>query len=168
MSIYFDKSTTFQELAGLDRRISKAISHLGFVYPTAVQAKCIPLALEGRDVLARAKTGSGKTVAYGVPIIQNLLTFMEAFMDGGNQGEVGAYCVILVPTRELVAQVYKQMQQLLYYCNDVVTMLALSGDMPHTVQATQLQEKPNIIVATPTRLLHHLEQGTPVLELRRV
>ena len=75
---------TFATL-GLDRRLFKAIARLGFVYPSAVQSRCIPHALEGRDVLVRAPTGSGKTVAYAVPLIQVLLQRKEAAIQANEE-----------------------------------------------------------------------------------
>ncbi len=70
-----DESTDFSSLGvSLDSRLLRAISDLGYARPTLVQSKAIPLALEGRDILARARTGSGKTAAYAIPIVQKVLT----------------------------------------------------------------------------------------------
>ncbi|NXY23893.1 DDX56 helicase, partial [Atrichornis clamosus] len=68
-----DMAATGFEHMGLDSRLLRAVAELGWAVPTAVQAQAIPLALEGRDVLARARTGSGKTGAYGLPLLQKLL-----------------------------------------------------------------------------------------------
>ena len=107
-----DIEVTFQSL-GLDTRLLQGIAKLGFAHPTAVQAKAVPLALDGKDILARAKTGSGKTAAYLLPILQNVLRRKE----GGNGGDiVGPSALLLVPTRELAYQAHKMTEQLAAYC----------------------------------------------------
>ncbi|EOD04929.1 hypothetical protein EMIHUDRAFT_259398 [Emiliania huxleyi CCMP1516] len=92
---------SFKEL-GLDLRLLKAVQKLGLETPTPVQARCIPLALAGKDVLAKAPTGSGKTYAYVVPMLQKVLTRQDAAP--GPTLSPGA--LVLVPTRELCQQVY--------------------------------------------------------------
>ena len=93
-----DETTSFAEL-GLDDRLLKAVSVLGFRAPTLVQEKSIPLALAGKDVLVKARTGSGKTAAYALPTLQKLLS------EEANAARDGPRAVVLVPTRELVEQV---------------------------------------------------------------
>ncbi|CAM9713100.1 unnamed protein product, partial [Choristocarpus tenellus] len=85
---------------GLDRRLIKACAKMGFVYPTLVQSKCIPLALQGKDLLVRARTGSGKTAAFALPLLQKILRRKEAEPDLAR----GVRAVVLVPTRELCEQ----------------------------------------------------------------
>ena len=137
---------------GLDVRLTKATSKLGFIYPTLVQTKFIPLALAGKDVLARARTGSGKTAAYGLPVLQKVLASKAALPDVAPCTKA----VILVPTRELCDQTRNHIYDLMYYCRDVVSILALA-DESMSAQQAHLRDKPDIVVSTPSRLVSHLE-----------
>ncbi|CAM9928130.1 unnamed protein product, partial [Phaeothamnion confervicola] len=147
-----------QDDLGLDRRLGKAVAKLGFIYPTLVQAKCIPLALQGRDLLVRARTGSGKTAAYALPLLHKILGAKDA--EPGLEPAIRA--VVLVPTRELCAQVGAQLRQLTHYCLDVVSVLALVDDNT-SVQQAQLRDRPDVLVATPARLVTHLRAGNVAL-----
>jgi ATP-dependent RNA helicase DDX56/DBP9 len=110
----------------LDPRLARAIAKLGFGKPTLVQETAIPLALEGKDILARAKTGSGKTAAYCIPIIQKILC---------RQSKTGFEALILVPTRELAEQVAKHLKDLCMYCTQHVKALNISiGDISLSAQ----------------------------------
>ena len=121
----------------------------GFSHPTLIQSAVLPVALTGRDVLVRAKTGSGKTVAYMLPLLQKLLT--------SGASSTGTSALVLVPTRELCAQVFKQSRALMSYCSDV-SVLSLGSDSKET-QVLRLRESPDIIVATPGVLLSHIRGG---------
>jgi ATP-dependent RNA helicase DDX56/DBP9 len=161
--------TTLSEEVGLDYRLRKAIARLGHVRPTLVQSKCLPLAISsGRDLMVRAKTGSGKTLAYCLPMLQKILT-----KKSGASDIVGVSAVILVPTRELCSQVHQQIQQLTYYCDDVVTSTILSvgtarkgqkSEQELDRQEAMLRDRPDVIVATPNGLLTHIRSGA--LDLR--
>ncbi|MEE6516876.1 hypothetical protein FKM82_026697 [Ascaphus truei] len=143
----------FHEL-GLDDRLLKAIADLGWSKPTLIQEKAIPLALEGKDLLARARTGSGKTAAYSIPIIQNLL---QAKMSVSEQA---TRVLILVPTKELGQQVQKMIRQLTSYCARDVRVADISGQADISAQRPILMEKPDIVVGTPSRVLSHMTQQT--------
>ncbi len=119
-------------LATLDR--------LGFVTPTPIQRDAIPLALDGHDIVGIAQTGTGKTLAFGLPIAVNL-----------RPGEVA---LVLAPTRELAIQIQEVLETL-----DLRTALLIGG-APMGKQIAQLRSKPSAIIATPGRLLDHLEQRT--------
>ena len=120
-----DTEVTFQSL-GLDARLLQGIAKLGFAHPTAVQAKAVPLALDGKDILARAKTGSGKTAAYLLPVLQNVLRRKE----GGNIGDiVGPSALLLVPTRELAHQTHKMTEQLAAYCGKLVRAVNIAQNV---------------------------------------
>jgi ATP-dependent RNA helicase DDX56/DBP9 len=108
----------FEELE-LDPRLQRAIAKLQFNSPTLIQETAIPLALEGKDILARARTGSGKTAAYLIPVIQKILT-------RGEQNSIQA--LILVPTKELSEQVTKQVKELAMYCSTVKVLNLSYGD----------------------------------------
>lgn len=155
-SQYLDQAKTFTEHDfGLDRRLIKACTTTaGFVYPTLVQSRCIPLALKGKDLLVRARTGSGKTAAFGLPLLQKILGKKEAEPDSVS----AVRAVVLVPTRELCEQVHRHIWELMSYCRDIIGILALVDDNMSAQQA-QLRDKPDIIVATPARLVAHLVAG---------
>ncbi|GAX27966.1 hypothetical protein FisN_32Lh014 [Fistulifera solaris] len=117
-----DPEQTFASLSdavGLDVRLKKAVARLGHSRPTLVQSKCLPLAISsGRDLLIRAKTGSGKTLGYLLPTLHKILSKKSS--SGGIEA------VIMVPTRELCHQVQKTIESLSYYCDDAITVAVLS------------------------------------------
>uniref|UniRef100_A0A8C7L7X7 Probable ATP-dependent RNA helicase DDX56 n=1 Tax=Oncorhynchus kisutch TaxID=8019 RepID=A0A8C7L7X7_ONCKI len=139
----------FHEM-GIDDRILKALADLGWAQPTLIQEKAIPLALEGKDILARARTGSGKTAAYAVPIIQRILTSKQ------NVREQAVRVLILVPTKELGQQVQAMIRQLTAYCARDVRVADISGKADLSAQRPILMEKPDVVVGTPSRVLAHL------------
>ena len=141
--------THFSEYT-LPAQLQSTLAAMGFVTPTPVQAHTIPLALEGRDVLATAQTGSGKTGAFGIPIIAKML--------GGGRGSA----LILTPTRELATQVGEVMTKLLGALSPIKTALLIGGDsMP--LQMQQLRARPRILVGTPGRINDHLQRGSLML-----
>ncbi|KAG2223700.1 hypothetical protein INT45_007278 [Circinella minor] len=146
-----EKDQTFASF-DFDPRLSRAIAQLEFTHPTLVQAKAIPLALAGKDILARARTGSGKTAAFALPIVQKLL---EAKEDPEHEQAIKA--LILVPTRELAQQVTKHIQKLAVYAKELIRVVNLAGQMAPQLQRPILAEKPDIIVSTPSKVLAHLE-----------
>uniref|UniRef100_A0A674A733 Probable ATP-dependent RNA helicase DDX56 n=1 Tax=Salmo trutta TaxID=8032 RepID=A0A674A733_SALTR len=139
----------FHEM-GIDDRILKALADLGWAQPTLIQEKAIPLALEGKDILARARTGSGKTAAYAVPVIQRILTSKQ------NVREQAVRALILVPTKELGQQVQAMIRQLTAYCARDVRVADISGKADLSAQRPILMEKPDVVVGTPSRVLAHL------------
>ncbi|KAM4678042.1 putative ATP-dependent RNA helicase DDX56 [Discoglossus pictus] len=146
-------SLRFHEL-GLDDRLLKAVADLGWAKPTLIQEKAIPLALEGKDLLARARTGSGKTAAYSIPIIQNLLQSKMSV------SEQAVRVLILVPTKELGQQVQQMIRQLTSYCARDIKVADISGQSDLSAQRPILMEKPDIVVGTPSRVLSHMTQQT--------
>eukprot|EP00533_Pseudo-nitzschia_delicatissima_P007968 CAMPEP_0116087674 /NCGR_PEP_ID=MMETSP0327-20121206/5483_1 /TAXON_ID=44447 /ORGANISM="Pseudo-nitzschia delicatissima, Strain B596" /LENGTH=678 /DNA_ID=CAMNT_0003578745 /DNA_START=79 /DNA_END=2115 /DNA_ORIENTATION=- len=167
-SSILDPNETFASLTesvGLDNRLRKAVQRLGHVRPTLVQSKCLPLAItSGRDLLVRAKTGSGKTLAYCLPLLQKILRSSET-----TNHAPGVRAVILVPTRELCSQVFRTLQSLVYYCDEVVSLAVLSATQKGgkgtkakqdlARQKAMLRDKPDVIVATPAGLLTHIRNG---------
>ncbi|XP_077442013.1 putative ATP-dependent RNA helicase DDX56 [Vanacampus margaritifer] len=139
----------FHEM-GLDDRLLKAVADLGWSKPTLIQEKAIPLALEGKDLLARARTGSGKTAAYAVPVIQRILASKQ------NVRVQDVRALILVPTKELGQQVQFMMRQLTAYCSRDVRVADISGKDDVSAQRPILMEKPDVVVGTPSRVLAHL------------
>ncbi len=135
------------------------MAKLGYVKPTEVQSQCIPLALLGKDILVKARTGSGKTVAFGVPLLQKVLALREA--DLGAKDYVK--CLILVPTKELCKQAETVLQDLTYYCREAVTISAIDGDVTHMQRKQNWNSKADILVTTPGSLLQQVEERTVVL-----
>lgn len=159
-ALFFDRGVTFSSLP-LDGRVFKALARLHYVYPSLVQSRVIPLALQGNDILCKARTGAGKTLAYAVPIIQNILVEQDSQSksNNNNKSKRGIRAIVLVPSKELVEQVHKAFQPLLYYCTDTISICSLTGETPHSLQIPQLKEQPEIIISTPTRLIEHLKSG---------
>ncbi|XP_067253470.1 probable ATP-dependent RNA helicase DDX56 [Chanodichthys erythropterus] len=139
----------FHEM-GLDDRLLKALADLGWSHPTLIQEKAIPLALEGKDLLARARTGSGKTAAYAVPLIQRILTSKQTVR------EQQIRALVLVPTKELGQQVQTMIRQLTAYCGRDVRVADISGKADLSAQKPILMEKPDIVVSTPSRVQAHI------------
>eukprot|EP00461_Guttulinopsis_vulgaris_P000886 UN00886 len=168
-SLYFDKTSTFTSL-GLDRRLAKAVAKMNYVYPSLVQAKTIPYILSGRDLLVRARTGTGKTAAYVLPILHKCLPSIDAQLTATGAaafGQTGVFAIMLVPTRDLVDQVVASIKQFSFYISNFrVAGLNAEAKYPKQVdnEMQQLRLSPHIIVATPTRLLHHIQNGTPALQ----
>jgi ATP-dependent RNA helicase DDX56/DBP9 len=164
-ALFFDSSVSFSSLP-LDRRLFKSLARQRLVYPSLIQSKVIPIALEGKDLLVKARTGAGKTLAYCIPVVQNLLVHQSAEREqerGNKKFSPGISCVILVPSKELCDQVKKTVEPLLYYCSDSLSCLSLLPDVPKSVQIPQLQEHPSIVISTPGRLLDFLKGCTITL-----
>jgi len=146
---------------GLTPSLCQPLTKLGYTAPTPVQLKSIPIVLTGRDLLARAQTGTGKTAAFGLPMIDRLL--VTGGVPGGARKPRG---LVLVPTRELALQVHKSLQTYGVPANLRVT--AIFGGVSINPQKQELHRGSDIIVATPGRLLDHMEQRTVDLSAVRI
>ncbi|KJA28170.1 hypothetical protein HYPSUDRAFT_197689 [Hypholoma sublateritium FD-334 SS-4] len=152
-----DKKATFASFSHiLDARILRALADAGFARPTLVQVKAIPLGLEGRDILARARTGSGKTAAYCIPVVQKILSSKSTLAAEDENRQV-TRALILVPTRELSEQVSTYLKGLLTYCEKDVTITNVASGTTSHLQRTLLSDKPDIVIATPSRALNMLQ-----------
>jgi ATP-dependent RNA helicase DDX56/DBP9 len=138
----------------LDPRLMQAIAKSDFSHPTPVQAKAIPLALEGKDVLAKSKTGSGKTAAYVIPILQAILRRKSTSLSTRV-----TTALVLVPTRELADQVHRAFGTFAAFCSKDVQSLNLTQRVSDTVMSAILQDSPDIIVTTPSRATQYLNSG---------
>ena len=138
---------------GLSPSLCNPLAKLGYTTPTPVQLKSIPIVLTGRDLLARAQTGTGKTAAFGLPMIDRLM-----IRGGAAAGTRKPRALVLVPTRELALQVHKSLTTYGVPANLRVT--AIFGGVSIVPQKRDLQRGTDIIVATPGRLLDHMEQRT--------
>jgi ATP-dependent RNA helicase DeaD len=137
---------------GLGDQILGAVTALGYEEPTPVQKETIPLMLEGRDVLAQAATGTGKTAAFALPMLQRISGDIKRRVAG----------MVLVPTRELAMQVAEAIHK--YGRAAGVTVLPLYGGAPMHQQIRALERGPHVIVATPGRALDHIRRGTLKLD----
>ncbi|KAJ1959195.1 ATP-dependent DNA/RNA helicase, partial [Dipsacomyces acuminosporus] len=149
-----DTKATFQSL-DLDDRLLRALGKMELVHPTLIQAKAIPLALEGKDVLARAKTGSGKTAAYCLPVLHKILDAKDNLAINSSDRKK-TRSLILVPTRELAEQVTKYIVDLTRFCGKEISTLNIANNSPLHIQAPLLAETPDIVVSTPAKILKHL------------
>uniref|UniRef100_A0A0C9QRP3 RNA helicase n=1 Tax=Fopius arisanus TaxID=64838 RepID=A0A0C9QRP3_9HYME len=147
-----EKVVAFHEF-GLDDRILKAIAKLGWLEPTPIQEKTIPLLLEGKDVLIRARTGSGKTGAFAIPLIQKILSTKA------QQTRQETKALILAPSKELCKQIHQVFTDLTTKCSREVTVVEVSGQIELSVQKPILAHNPEIIVGTPGRVLQHIKAG---------
>jgi len=134
------------ETLGLPAALTDNLHELGFDAMTEIQAKSLPAALNGRDLIAQAKTGSGKTAAFGIPLIMKI--------DISNSDPQG---LVLCPTRELADQVAKELRRLARWKKNL-KILTLSGGMPMRPQMQSLEHGAHIVVGTPGRILDHLSK----------
>ena len=141
--------TPFSQL-GLSDALAFAVQQKGYTAPTPIQAQAIPLILQGKDVIGSAQTGTGKTAAFALPIIQRL----------GQHGKMR--CLILEPTRELALQVEEAFHKYAQFTDLRVTIVY--GGVGYGKQTEDLKRGMDILAATPGRLLDHLEQGNCSLE----
>lgn len=135
----------------LDKRLLKAVDKLGFQKPTPVQMATIPLAMDHKDLLVSSETGSGKTAAFLLPTLHQLLI--------KSAPESGSRMLILLPTRELARQVMKHFMQLAEYTH--LKFALICGGEAFKFQRALFRKNPEVIIATPGRLLEHIEHGTP-------
>jgi len=131
--------------------ILKAVTNCGYKQPTPVQAEAIPPALEGRDVIASAQTGTGKTAAFVLPALQRLLQC-------GTKSRKGPSVLVLTPTRELAEQITQATRT--YGRHLPFKSATIVGGMPYRDQFKALGQKPDLLIATPGRLLDHMERGS--------
>ena len=132
----------FKDL-GLSEAMLKALEKKGYGYPTTIQQQAIPHFMQWRDVIAKAPTGTGKTFAFGIPLIEHVDPELPEV-----QG------LILAPTRELAIQIGDELRGLLTYFQNI-RVAVLYGGAGIGAQIKQLERKPQIVVATPGRLMDH-------------
>ena len=142
-----ENNTTFESL-GLSPEMLKALEKKGLGYPTTIQAEAIPYFMQWRDVIAKAPTGTGKTFAFGIPMIEHI---------DAESSEVQG--LILAPTRELAIQIGDELRGLLTFYQGI-RVAVLYGGAGIGGQIQQLQKKPQLVVATPGRLMDHYNRKT--------
>ena len=136
---------TFDELK-VKETILKGIQELGFNVPFPIQAQAIPILLEGYDVIGQAHTGTGKTAAFGIPMLEHILN------NGGIQG------LIIAPTRELAIQITTELRKVGKFTG--IKIATIYGGQGMGIQLDALRNKPEVVVATPGRLIDHINRGT--------
>jgi ATP-dependent RNA helicase DeaD len=143
-----EDASGFAEL-GLTPGLCQALSGLGYEEPTPIQRAAVPPLIAGRDLVGQAATGTGKTAAFALPVLQRI---------SGRSGQAGVFALILVPTRELAIQVSEAMHS---YGRDMsVRVLPVYGGQPISRQLRALERGVDIVVATPGRALDHIARGT--------
>lgn len=131
-----------------DPKMLQNLKDLGYVTMTPIQKECLPLALAGRDLIAKAKTGSGKTAAFGLPLLLNL-----------NVSSMRIQSIVLCPTRELAEQVSGELRRLARFAHNI-KIVTLCGGTHFVPQCISLEHGAHIIVGTPGRILQHLQEKT--------
>ncbi|NJE75022.1 DEAD/DEAH box helicase [Pseudoflavonifractor sp. SW1122] len=146
------QDTYFYKDMNLSEAIMKALDKKGFTQATAIQGGAIPYFMQGRDVVAKAPTGTGKTYAFGIPMVEHV--------DPQSDQVQG---LILAPTRELAVQIRDELRDLCAF-REGVRIVCLYGGQPIDKQITQLKNRPQIVVATPGRLMDHMKRRTVRLD----
>ena len=152
MSTETFETMKFSDAADLSQEILKAVDKMGFKEMTPVQMKTLPLMMEGRDIIAIAPTGTGKTCAFGIPMLEYV-----------NLNDKHIQELVLSPTRELSLQITEELKALARFIPGV-RIACLYGGQPIAKQLAQLKQSPQIVVATPGRLLDHMERGNVHLD----
>ena len=147
--------TTFDDL-GLSKNIVATLTTLGFTTPTPIQEKGIPVVLGGRDLIGLAQTGTGKTAAFGLPLLHRILDL------GHPPSPRRVRALILAPTRELIIQIKDNLE--VFTKGTAVKVTMVVGGASVFKQAQALSRGTDVLVATPGRLIDHLEQGNVSLE----
>ncbi len=137
----------------LHERLLKAVAELKFVEPTPVQVAAIPPALQGRDLRVTAQTGSGKTAAFVLPMLNRLI--------GDAVVRTDVRALILLPTRELAQQTLKEVERFAQFT--FIKSAMITGGEDFKVQAAVLRKVPDVLIGTPGRLIEHLNAGTLIL-----
>src|SRR5512141_562129 len=164
---YHEENDTLNTVSFADLKLApqilKALTDSGYTTPTPIQAQAIPLVLEGGDLMGGAQTGTGKTAAFALPMLQKLLPFASS---STSPAKHPVRALILVPTRELAIQVEESVRAYAKHTN--LRSLVVFGGVDIKTQTPHLKNGVEILVATPGRLLDHIEQKTVLLNTVQV
>ncbi len=144
-------SESFKAL-DVSQEVLRALEGMAIKTPTSIQKECIPVMMAGRDIIAIAPTGTGKTIAFGIPMLEYISLTEQRIQE-----------VVLAPTRELAMQITAELDSLSHFIPQI-RIAALYGGQPITKQITQLKRKPQIVVGTPGRLLDLIQRGMVQLD----
>lgn len=139
---------------GIDDRILKAIAQLGWKGPTLIQEKAIPLAIDGNDILARARTGSGKTAVFAIPVLDKILKTK------GTSNERKTQALIIAPSKELCHQLREQIAKLAACCFREVRIVDVASGEINEMKPLLVAMNPEIVVGTPAKILAHIKLGS--------
>ena len=131
----------------ISNEILKALDALGYKEPSDVQQRVIPEILEGKDVIVKSQTGSGKTAAFGIPLCEKV-----------SWGEQKPQALVLTPTRELAIQVKEEVMSIGRFKR--IRTVAVFGKQPFSEQARELKQRTHVVVGTPGRVMDHIERGS--------
>ena len=145
------ETVKFDELQ-LDERIIRAITEMGFEEASPIQAQAIPVAMEGRDMIGQAQTGTGKTAAFGIPLLQKVDPKVKKLQ-----------AIILLPTRELAIQVAEEMRRLAKFMHGT-KVLPIYGGQDIVKQIRSLKDGTQVVVGTPGRVMDHMRRHTLKME----
>ncbi|CAI5471924.1 unnamed protein product [Closterium sp. Yama58-4] len=149
---------SFDEM-GLDPRLLRGLVKRRLLKPTPVQQYCVPLAMEGRDVVAMAHTGSGKTLAYLLPLLHRVLADKDSAPAAAGAGGTCPRAVVLVPTRELCQQVADEVTAMAQYCGGAISVQRLTTGMNNSAMRAAMDRRPDVVVATPARMAACVAEG---------
>lgn len=138
---------TFEEMC-LDTRIMRAIAEMGFEQPSPIQAQSIPIAVEGKDMIGQARTGTGKTASFGIPMLQRI-----------NPKDKNLQAIVLCPTRELAIQSANEIRKLAKFLHGI-KVLPIYGGQEISKQIRSLKGGVQIVIGTPGRVMDHLRRHT--------
>ena len=138
---------TFEEMC-LDTRIMRAIAEMGFEQPSPIQAQSIPIAVEGKDMIGQARTGTGKTASFGIPMLQRI-----------NPKDKSLQAIVLCPTRELAIQSANEIRKLAKFLHGI-KVLPIYGGQEISKQIRSLKGGVQIVIGTPGRVMDHLRRHT--------
>lgn len=144
----------FHDLA-VSREMQRAIGDLGYVSATEIQAQAIPAIMEGKDLIGQAQTGTGKTAAFGIPLVEGI-----------ERGNRDTQSIVLCPTRELAVQVCDELRKLARYRRDI-RIIPIFGGVSIEKQRMELRRGAHIVVGTPGRFIDQIERGSINLEIGR-
>lgn len=142
---------------GLDDRILKAIALLGWNQPTLIQEKAIPLAIDGNDILARARTGSGKTAVFAIPIINKILSYKKNHSFDQTRK---TQAIVIAPSKELCHQLKDHFSQLAQCCLREIKCIDIASGEVNEVRPLLVAVVPDIVIGTPSKMLAHIQAGS--------
>lgn len=141
------ESPLFSQLP-ISQEVLSALADMGFTKPSPIQARAIPIVIEGNDVVGQAQTGTGKTIAFGIPVVEKVTAQSRA-----------TQALVLCPTRELAVQIAEEIKRLLTH-KPGINVLPIYGGQPIERQYTGLRRGAQIVIGTPGRVMDHLDRGT--------